>query len=51
MIYAFSRWSELLQDKVQSEKDKYLSSVAVMQGQLDGLKVCIYMSSDYWASL
>ncbi|XP_063604057.1 MICOS complex subunit MIC60-like isoform X3 [Penaeus indicus] len=41
-----SKWSELLQDKVQSEKDKYLSSVAVMQGQLDGLKNALTARAD-----
>ncbi|XP_042856036.1 MICOS complex subunit MIC60-like isoform X2 [Penaeus japonicus] len=41
-----SKWSELLQDKVQSEKDKYLSSVAVMQGQLDGLKSAMTARAD-----
>ncbi|XP_037785363.1 MICOS complex subunit MIC60-like isoform X5 [Penaeus monodon] len=41
-----TKWSELLQDKVQSEKDKYLSSVAVMQGQLDGLKNALTARAD-----
>ncbi|XP_069988940.1 MICOS complex subunit MIC60 isoform X2 [Penaeus vannamei] len=41
-----SKWSELLQDKVQTEKDKYLSSVAVMQGQLDGLKNALTARAD-----
>lgn len=33
-----NKWSSILQDKVQSEKDTYLSSLARIQGQLDGLK-------------
>ena len=35
------RWSSILQDKVQSEKDTYLSSLARIQGQLHGLQVSV----------
>ncbi|KAK3883104.1 hypothetical protein Pcinc_012558 [Petrolisthes cinctipes] len=33
-----TKWTDLLQDQLSSEKDKYLSSLARVLGQLEGLK-------------
>ncbi|XP_045615808.1 MICOS complex subunit Mic60 isoform X2 [Procambarus clarkii] len=41
-----TKWSELLQDQLQSEKDRYLTRVARMQGQLDGLKNALSARAD-----
>lgn len=41
-----NKWSSILQDKVQSEKDTYLSSLARIKGQLDGLKSALGQRAD-----
>nr|XP_053641102.1 MICOS complex subunit MIC60-like isoform X1 [Cherax quadricarinatus] len=41
-----AKWSDILQDQVQTEKDKYLTRVAVMQGYLDGLKNALSARAD-----
>ncbi|XP_045107863.1 MICOS complex subunit MIC60-like isoform X2 [Portunus trituberculatus] len=41
-----NKWSSILQDKVQSEKDTYLSSLAKIQGQLHGLQSALAMRAD-----
>ncbi|KAG0712639.1 MICOS complex subunit MIC60 [Chionoecetes opilio] len=41
-----NKWSSILQDKVQHEKDTYFSSLARIQGQLDGLKSALGQRAD-----
>uniref|UniRef100_A0A0P4VSX0 MICOS complex subunit MIC60 n=1 Tax=Scylla olivacea TaxID=85551 RepID=A0A0P4VSX0_SCYOL len=41
-----NKWSSILQDKVQSEKDTYLSSLARIQGQLQGLQSALAQRAD-----
>ncbi|XP_042211943.1 MICOS complex subunit MIC60-like isoform X2 [Homarus americanus] len=41
-----TKWFDLLQDKVQYEKNKYLASVAKIQGQLHGLKNALSARAD-----
>lgn len=41
-----NKWSSILQDKVQTEKDTYLSSLARIQGQLHGLQSALAQRAD-----
>lgn len=41
-----AKWTNLLQDKVQSEKDKYLASLSKIQGNMDGVKNALRERAD-----